>query len=131
VDPDPRSRIRCLFGPLIRDPGSQIHIFQSLVLIFGVKSTVILCKFKISQKFCLFQFRNKIILNFMIFVVTKNGRTPFFPPPPPPGFGFRDTGWIKIRIRDKHPGSATLVNLLKVLKFSFSPSQKSPCSTYH
>jgi hypothetical protein len=24
-------------------------------------------------------------------------------------FGIRDPGWEKIRIRDKHPGSATLV----------------------
>jgi hypothetical protein len=23
-------------------------------------------------------------------------------------FGIRDPGWVKIRIRDKHPGSATL-----------------------
>jgi hypothetical protein len=26
-----------------------------------------------------------------------------------PRSGFRDPGWVKIRIRDKHPGSATLV----------------------
>jgi hypothetical protein len=25
-----------------------------------------------------------------------------------PGSGIRDPGWVKIRIRDKHPGSATL-----------------------
>ena len=25
------------------------------------------------------------------------------------GSGIRDPGWVKIRIRDKHPGSATLV----------------------
>jgi hypothetical protein len=25
------------------------------------------------------------------------------------GSGIRDSGWVKIRIRDKHPGSATLV----------------------
>jgi hypothetical protein len=24
-----------------------------------------------------------------------------------PGFEIRDPGWVKIRIRDKHPGSAT------------------------
>jgi hypothetical protein len=27
------------------------------------------------------------------------------------GSGIRDPGWVKIRIRDKHPGSATLLNL--------------------
>jgi hypothetical protein len=26
-----------------------------------------------------------------------------------PGSEIRDPGWVKIRIRDKHPGSATLV----------------------
>jgi hypothetical protein len=25
-----------------------------------------------------------------------------------PGYEVRDPGWVKIRIRDKHPGSATL-----------------------
>jgi hypothetical protein len=48
------SGIRCLFGPWIRNPGSgirnrffpdlgsQIHIFESLVTIFWVKSSIIL-----------------------------------------------------------------------------------------
>ncbi len=27
-------------------------------------------------------------------------------------FWIRDPGWVKIRIRDKHPGSATLVSLI-------------------
>jgi hypothetical protein len=27
-----------------------------------------------------------------------------------PGFKIRDPGWVKIGIRDKHPGSATLVD---------------------
>jgi hypothetical protein len=26
------------------------------------------------------------------------------------GSEIRDPGWVKIRIRDKHPGSATLIN---------------------
>jgi len=27
-----------------------------------------------------------------------------------PRSGIRDPGWVKIRIRDKHPGSATLIS---------------------
>jgi hypothetical protein len=43
------SGIRCLFDPWIRDleqfyPGSQTHIFESLMTIFCVKSSIILCK---------------------------------------------------------------------------------------
>jgi hypothetical protein len=30
-----------------------------------------------------------------------------------PGFETRDPGWVKIRIRDKHPGSATLGNSMQ------------------
>jgi hypothetical protein len=35
-----------------------------------------------------------------------------------PGSGIRDPGWVKIRIRDKHPGYATLdfLLLISVLK---------------
>jgi hypothetical protein len=29
-----------------------------------------------------------------------------------PGSEIRDPGWVKIRIRDKHPGSATLVGVM-------------------
>ena len=45
ADPDPGAGIRCLFDPWIRDPGSgmgffpdpgsQTHIFESLVTILG------------------------------------------------------------------------------------------------
>jgi hypothetical protein len=34
-----------------------------------------------------------------------------------PGSEIRDPGWVKIRIRDKHPGSATLHNFFK--KFTY------------
>jgi hypothetical protein len=34
-----------------------------------------------------------------------------------PRSGIRDPGWVKIRIRDKHPGSATLM-LDSIFKFS-------------
>jgi hypothetical protein len=49
----------------------------------------------------------------MIFAATKNGRTKkFFPPSYFSAVvvsGIRDPGGIKIRIRDKHTGSATLI----------------------
>jgi hypothetical protein len=50
------SGIRCLFGPSIRDPeyvfseswisdpGSQTHTFESLMTIFRVERSIILCK---------------------------------------------------------------------------------------
>ncbi len=47
-------------------------------------------------------------------MATKKGLiTNFFHPPLlllflDPGSEIRDPGWVKIRIRDKHPGSATL-----------------------
>jgi hypothetical protein len=59
----------------------------------------------------LYLFKNKIIYNFTIFVASKN-RTKKFSPSSfgaVVGSGIRDPGWIEIRIRDKHPGSATLV----------------------
>jgi hypothetical protein len=58
--------------------------------------------------------KNKIIFNLVKFVATKKGLTTNFFLPSllllflDPGSGIRDPGWIKIRIRDKHPGSATL-----------------------
>jgi hypothetical protein len=54
------------------------------------------------------------MFNFVKFLVTKKGmRTDFFHPSLlmlilDPGSKIRDPGWVKIRIRDKHPGSATL-----------------------
>jgi hypothetical protein len=33
-----------------------------------------------------------------------------------PGSEIRDPGWVKIRIRDKHPGSATLHKSRKKIK---------------
>ena len=57
------------------NPGSQTHIFESLLTIFWVKSSIILFK-----KF-LQHFKNKIIFNFVKFVATKKGMTTnFFAP---------------------------------------------------
>ncbi len=75
-------RIRCLFGPGIRnrfipDPGSQTHIFESLVMtIFCVKSSIIL--WKLAQKFFLQHSKNKIIFNFVKFKASKKGTTTNF-----------------------------------------------------
>jgi hypothetical protein len=60
----PGSRIRNRFFP---DPGSQTHIFESLVTIFWVKSSII---FENWPKFLLQHFKTKIIFNFVKFVAT-------------------------------------------------------------
>jgi hypothetical protein len=75
-------------------------------------------------------FKNKIIFNFVKFVATKQGMTKYFFTPlfcccfwirdprseiQDPRSGIRDPGWVKIRIRDKHPGSATLHQTVTVL----------------
>ena len=66
------------FWPWIRrrffpDPGSQTHIFDSLMTDFRVNSTIILSA--LAKQNFLYQFKNKIIHNFMIFVATEMGRT--------------------------------------------------------
>jgi hypothetical protein len=87
-----------LFDPWIRDrffpdPGSQTHIFESLVTIFWVK---------ISSNFFLYLFKNKIILNFVKFEVTKKVEQQNFS-----SLIFLlqllDPEWIKVNIRDKDP----------------------------
>jgi hypothetical protein len=48
----------------------------------------------------------------VILVATKKGRTTIFSSftfVAVVGSGIRNPGWIKIRIRDKHPGTATLI----------------------
>jgi len=55
------------------DPGSQTHIFEGLVTIFWVKSSIILGK--LGQIFFLQHIKNKIIFSFVKFVATKNGLT--------------------------------------------------------
>jgi hypothetical protein len=64
------SRIRYLFKPYIRDPGSRTHIFDSLITDFWAQSTEIL---NVLEKIFFDLFKNKIIYNFMIFVATTNG----------------------------------------------------------
>ncbi len=63
--------------------------------------------------FFLQHLKNKIIFNFVKFVATKIGLTTNFFSPlsfvAVFGSGIRDQEWVKIRIRDEHPGSATLI----------------------
>jgi hypothetical protein len=80
VDPDPcafltpRFMIRNRFFP---DTGFQTHIFESLLAIFGVKSSIILSK--LAQLFFR-QFKINITFNFMILVATKKGQQICFQP---------------------------------------------------
>jgi hypothetical protein len=65
---------------------------------------------KTGPNFFLQHSKNRIIFNFVKFVATKIGLTiNFFTPLFCCCFWIRDPEWVKIRIRDKHPGSATLV----------------------
>jgi hypothetical protein len=87
-------------GPFVNCDGS---FCESLVTMFHNS-------LKIAQIFFLCISKNKIIYSFVKFVDTKKGRTTnFFHPSLLLLFWIRDPGWVKIRIRDKHPGSATLV----------------------
>jgi hypothetical protein len=117
------SGIRCLFdwigdpekvlsGSQISDPASQNHIFESLLTIFLGKK--LYNSLIIGPDFFLQHFKNKTIFNFVKFVATKKGMTTtplfcccFWIRDP-----IQDPGWVKIRIRDKHPGSATLALIL-------------------
>jgi hypothetical protein len=68
---------------------------------------------KIGPNIFLQPFKNKITSNFVKYVTTKKGMTKTFLNPSllllflDPESGIRDPGWVKIRIQDKHPGSAT------------------------
>jgi hypothetical protein len=60
---DPGSGAFLAPGSRISDPGSQAHIFKSLVTIFWVKSTKILGE--LAKKNFIYLFKNKIIPNFV------------------------------------------------------------------
>jgi hypothetical protein len=47
-----------------------------------------------------------------------------------PGSEIRDPGWVKIRIRDKHPGSATLPGSESVPKCRVDPEHRIKPATY-
>jgi hypothetical protein len=62
-------------------------------------------------------FKNKIIYNFMIFGAKKDGQNKIFPPSSfgaIVGSGIRGGLKLGSKIRDKHPGSATLIISLVV-----------------
>ncbi len=118
---------------------SQTHIFES----FGVKKYF--HSLWIGSNFILYMFKTKIILNFVIFVATENGSTTKFSPSSfvAVGYGIQDSrsrtpgsgiwdpgseilnlrsGMDKIRIRNKHPGSAALaVNIVSIHKPTMHP----------
>ncbi len=104
----PGSGIRNRFFP---DPVSQSHIFESLVTIFWVKSSILL--WKLAQIFCLQHFETKIIFNLWnLWLFSPLSFVAVFLDP---GTEIRDPGWVKSGsgIRDKHPGSATLILYIK------------------
>jgi hypothetical protein len=77
ADPDPGSGAFLTHGSGIRnrffpDPRSQTHIFESLVTIFWVKSS--LYSLKIGPNFFLQHFKNKIV-QFVKFMAPKKGMT--------------------------------------------------------
>ncbi len=41
-----------------------------------------------------------------------------------PGSEIRDPGWVKIRIRDKHPGCATLLKTILMTRYGYSTSNR-------
>ncbi len=130
------SGIRCLFDPWIRDPvpfwpldpgsgisfslipdlGSRIpnpYFWELCDNFFGKK----FCKsLKIGANFFLRHLQTIIIINFVKSVLTwKVWQHIFSTPIFCCCFWIRDPGWVSIRIRDKHPGSATLHGTLRYL----------------
>ncbi len=113
--------------PLDPDPGSGIGFYRipylgSRILnpYFWEVSDKVLGKrfynsWRKAQNFFLQHLKNKIIFNFMNFVATKKSMTTNFFHPSllllflDLGSEIRDPGWVKIRIRDNHPGSTTLM----------------------
>ncbi len=91
--PDPGSRIS--------DPGSQTHIFEGFSDNFLGKNFN--NSWKIGPNFFLQHIKYKIIFSFVKFVATKNGVTKK---------NFSPLSFVAVfgsGIRDKHPGSATLL----------------------
>ncbi len=113
-DPDPGSGAFLTPGSRIWDPelvfsGSRIpnpYFWELCDNFFGKKFYNSL---KIGPNFFLQHFKNKMIYNFVKFVATKKvWQLIFFTPLFCSCFWIRDPGGVKIRIRDKHPGSVTL-----------------------
>jgi hypothetical protein len=98
------------------DLGSWIQTPYFLELSDKFLGKIIYNSLETCPNFFLHHLKNKIIFNFVNFVATKKGLTKknFFTPLFCCCFGswIRDPEWVKIRIRDKHPGSATLSRTL-------------------
>jgi hypothetical protein len=112
------SGIRNRFFPehLFRIPDPKPIFLRAYWQFFLVKSSIIL--WKLAQIIFL---KNKIIIyNFVRFVATKNSMTTNFFQPSlllvflDPGSEILNPGWVKVRIRDKNPGSATLLPVLEI-----------------
>ncbi len=118
------SGIRCLFWPL--DPGSGIGFFRIPDLgsripnpyFWELRDNFLGKKFYNSLKICLNfflqHFKNKIVQFCELYDSKKKAWQQIFFHQCvsllflDPGSEIRDPEWVKIRIRDKHPGSATL-----------------------
>ncbi len=117
-----RSGIQCFFDPGIRkrffpDRGSLIPNPYFLELSDNILGKKFFNSLRTGSNFFLRHFKNKIVYNFVKFVATKKAlATNFFHPSlffAVFGSGIRDLEWVKIRIRDKHPGSANLIFCLR------------------
>jgi hypothetical protein len=114
--PNRRREVRTLKSTGSRNPNPEL--FDNFL---GKK---FYSSFKIGPNYFLQHFKNKIIFNFVKFVAKKMVWHFFFHPYLlllflDPGSEIRDPGWVKIRIRDKHPGSATLPLYLILLIFIY------------
>ncbi len=110
------SGIRCLFDPWIRDPewvfsGSRIPRPYLEELFDNFLGKTFYNSLKIGPNIFLQHFKTKIIYNFVKFCgyIKRFDIKFFFTSLFCCCFWIRDPGWVKIRIRDKHPGSATLL----------------------
>ncbi len=131
LTPGPGYGIRNRFFP---DLGSWIPnpYFWALSDKFLGKSSIIL--WKLAQFFSSSAFQNKKIVVIPFFVateITKLTTTIFFHPSLlllflDPGPWIRDPGWLKIRIRDNHPGSATLFPGMKTGSLPWHGKVESP-----
>jgi len=135
ADPDPGSGAFLTPGSGIRnrffpDPGSQIpdpesytHIFESLATIFWLKISIILQKLA-PNIFPAFQKYNNVQFCEICGYIKRYDIKFFFTPLfcccfwiRDPRSGFRDGKKSGSGIRDKHPGSATLVLTLEYVHF--------------
>jgi hypothetical protein len=105
---------------------TQIKIScRTVLLTIGTTSYFLLCT---AQIFFLQRFKNKITYNFVKFMATKKvWQHIFFHP----FFWIRDPGWVKIRIRDKHPGSATLTKMTRIRNTGFFTFAHQPGKELH